>query len=83
MRCASSCTTRYSRHGAPPLYGPDGSLIAVAAGDGLHLFDAATHRPVASIDAFGSSEIVFAPDGMTYAAGGDAGRVVVCDVDVD
>jgi WD40 repeat protein len=64
---------------------PGGRLVAVAAADGaVRIFDAQTGAEGAAFD-FGTgpaTAVAFAPDGMRAAAGGEAGRVVVWDVDV-
>ena len=57
---------------------PDGSVAAVAPGDGsIHLFDPATGKPKGLL--LGRSrqgrKLAFSPDGKTLAAGGDDGSV--------
>jgi WD40 repeat protein len=66
-------------------YSPDGRLLALAFDHGtVVLHDRQKKREVARYDwRIGRViSIAFAADGMTAAAGGDAGRVVLWDVDV-
>ncbi|VTU01554.1 wd40 repeat protein : WD40 repeat protein OS=Streptomyces davawensis JCM 4913 GN=BN159_5523 PE=4 SV=1: WD40 [Gemmataceae bacterium] len=66
-------------------YHPAGTMLAVARSDGAAVFlDALTgkvlHRYAWKVGQLNS--VAFSPDGLTCAAGGEKGQVVVWDVDV-
>lgn len=64
-------------------FSPDGRLLALAAHGGVVYFVDAEARQVARVFDWGIgpvSSVAFAPDGMTCAAGGADGQVVVWDV---
>jgi WD40 repeat protein len=65
-------------------FSPDGARLMAACWDGLvRVWDAATLAEVRVFDfGLGSADVaVFAPDGLTAAAGGEKGQVVLWDVD--
>lgn len=62
---------------------PRGELLAVGWGDGVKVFDANTLTEVRSLS-WGNGRIrslAFAPGGMTAAAAGERGWVILWDVD--
>ena len=66
------------------VFSPDGRHILTGAHDGaLRVWDAADGSPVKSFDwQIGPvTAVAFAPDGLTCAAAGTNGRVVLWDVD--
>ena len=62
---------------------PDGRALATAAGNVAQFWDTTDGRPLRTWDwGVGPLQaIAVAPNGLTAAAGGDRGRVVVWDVD--
>lgn len=64
-------------------FSPDGRFLALAAHEGVVYFLDALARQVTGVFDWGIgpvSSVAFAPDGMTCAAGGENGQVVVWDV---
>jgi hypothetical protein len=62
---------------------PDGRLVGVGMGEQVALLDPTSLRQLAAYD-FGLGSMVrvaFAPDGLTAAACGQAGRVVIFDLE--
>ena len=61
-------------------FSPDGTLLAAGAEDGtVKLWDAETHKNIATIETDGVLPVAFSPDGKLLAFGG-AGKVSLWDV---
>ena len=62
-------------------YSPDGTILAVASGVGIWLYDATTHQEVALLtDHTGLvNRLAFSPDGHTFASGDRNGTIILWD----